>query len=67
MRRWKIRMTFEGYTNGATSSDAVADFKSLLGLAPAAMRSEIRMTELQTSEVEPAPDSTDAHNAWRSP
>ena len=51
MRRWHVTMTFEGYTLAATSRAAIDDFKSLLGLAPAAMRSEILMTTLQVAEV----------------
>jgi len=56
MRRWNVRMTFDGYANGATTHDAIADFKSMLGLAPEAMRSEIHMIDLR---VQPATGSED--------
>jgi len=59
MRQWHVMMTFEGYTTGATSRDAIAEFKSLLGLAPAAMRSEIRMTGLRVAEVYEAAENPD--------
>lgn len=51
MRRWKIRMSFEGYVEGDVTHDAIQTFKRTLGLAPEAMRSEIAMTDLQVVRV----------------
>ena len=52
MSRWQVRMTFEGYQDGDTSHEAVQKFKTQLGLAPEALRSEIHMTDLATRKVD---------------
>jgi hypothetical protein len=53
MRRFQIRMTFEGYASGATTHEAIAEFKSQLGLAPEALRSESHMTAVSVMEIPP--------------
>lgn len=57
MSKWLVRMTFEGYREAATPHDAIADFKSVLGLAPTALRSELHLTELRTFKVEDDADN----------
>jgi hypothetical protein len=51
-KRWHIRMTFEGYAEGEVSHGAVQAFKRELGVAPEAMRSEVRMTDLEVRLVD---------------
>jgi hypothetical protein len=52
MRRWQIRMTFEGYAHGEVTHDAIQAFKRALGVAPEAMRSEVHMTDLRVVAVD---------------
>jgi hypothetical protein len=60
MKCWRVRMTFEGFMEADVSREAIELFKTKLGLAPAAMRSEVHMVDLQTTVVdkgeEVAPD-----------
>lgn len=46
MDKWHVEMKFEGDVAALSASHAIADFKTTLGLAPAAMRSEVHLTEL---------------------
>lgn len=52
MDKWHVEMKFEGDVMALSSSQAIADFKSKLGLAPASMRSEVHLTELRANRWE---------------
>ena len=67
MRRWHIRMTFEGYAEGEVTHSAVQAFKRTLGVAPEAMRSEARMTDLRVTLVDQDKNSLPPDVAWPGP
>lgn len=51
MRRFHVSVTFEGYVEAQSNSDAVVELKTKLGLPPASMRPEVHMTGMSVREV----------------
>jgi hypothetical protein len=56
MDKWHVKMTFEGDLTAPSASHAIADFKSVLGLAPASLQSEVHLSEVTANRWDVMPD-----------
>ena len=59
MDKWHVKMTFEGDVMAPSASHAMADFKGVLGLAPASLRSEVHLTEVSANRWDEMPNLID--------